>query len=132
VSGTAHEIERTSEAREPVHVYFSDEPIDRKAIDLKELARLDEFRTEMEAKGLVAEYADPTSLGYQVREAVEHDLTRMNLGVTALPIAAPPNMPCRGCGMTSSIRASSSRTSATLCGPTLEMLCRYTVLRTSL
>jgi hypothetical protein len=46
-----------------VHVYFSDEPIDRNAIDLNELARLGEFREEMEPKGLVAVYVDPTDLG---------------------------------------------------------------------
>jgi hypothetical protein len=43
----------------------------------------------MEAKGLVFVYSDPTDLGHQVREAVEHDLTQMNLGVAALPVAAP-------------------------------------------
>jgi hypothetical protein len=73
-----------------VHVYFSDEPIDRHAIDLNELARLNEFRAEMEAKGLVGVYADPNDLGYQVRDAIEHDLTLMDLGVEALPVAAPP------------------------------------------
>jgi nucleoside 2-deoxyribosyltransferase len=90
VSGTAHEIERTSKAGKPVHVYFSDEPIDRKAIDLKELSRLSEFRKAMESKGLVHEYTDPTNLGYQVREAVEHDLTQMNLGVAEQPATASP------------------------------------------
>jgi hypothetical protein len=43
----------------------------------------------MEAKALVFVYSDPTDLGHQVREAVEHDLTQMNLGVAALPVAAP-------------------------------------------
>jgi hypothetical protein len=90
VSGTAHEIERTSEADKPVHVYFSDEPINRHAVDLEELARLKEFRAEMEAKGLVGVYADPTDLGYQVREAVEHDLTQMDLGVAELSNAVGP------------------------------------------
>ncbi|CCK60112.1 hypothetical protein [Mycobacterium canetti] len=88
VSGTAHEIERTSDAGKPVHVYFSDEPISRKA-DPKELARLNKFREEMQAKSLLGLYADPTDLGYQVREAIEHDLTQMDLGVAALPVAAP-------------------------------------------
>jgi len=88
VSGTAHEIERTSKAGKPVHVYFSDEPINRNAIDLTELARLDAFRGEMELKGLVRLYADPIDLGHQVREAVEHDLINMDLGVTALPATA--------------------------------------------
>lgn len=88
VSGTAHEIERTTEAGKPVHVYFSDEPISRNA-DPKELARLNKFRKEMESKGLLGVYADPTDLGHQVREAIEHDLTQMDLGITPLPIAVP-------------------------------------------
>jgi hypothetical protein len=83
VSGTAHEIERTSEAGKPVHIYFSDEPISR-AANPKELMRLNAFRAEMEAKGLVGVYSDPTDLGHQVREAVEHDLTAMDLGVVQL------------------------------------------------
>jgi len=89
VSGTAHEIERTSEVGKPVHVYFSDEPISRTA-DPKELVRLNDFRAEMEVKGLVGVYSDPIDLGHQVREAVEHDLTQMDLGVEELPVAAPP------------------------------------------
>lgn len=88
VSGTAHEIERTTEAGKPVHVYFSDEPISRN-VDPAELTRLNKFREEMQQKGLLGLYADPTDLGYQVREAIEHDLTQMDLGVAALPVAAP-------------------------------------------
>jgi hypothetical protein len=87
VSGTAYEIERTSAVGKPVHVYFSDEPINRHA-DPAELARLNEFREEMQAKGLLGVYADPTDLGYQVREAIEHDLTQ--IGVEPLPVAGPP------------------------------------------
>jgi hypothetical protein len=89
VSGTAYEIERTSEAGKPVHVYFSDEPVSRSA-DPAELARVNEFRCEMQAKGLLGLYADPNDLGHQVREAVELDLARMDLGVAKLPVAAPP------------------------------------------
>ncbi len=89
VSGTAYEIERTSEAGKPVHVYFSDEPVSRSA-DPAELARLNEFRAEMEAKGLLGVYADPTDLGHQVREAIELDLARLDLGVAKLPVAAAP------------------------------------------
>jgi hypothetical protein len=88
VSGTAYEIERTSEAGKPVHVYFSDEPISRTA-DPEELLRLKEFRKEMESKALLGVYSDPTDLGHQVREAIELDLTRMDLGVSRLPVAAP-------------------------------------------
>jgi nucleoside 2-deoxyribosyltransferase len=90
VSGTAYEIERTSNAGKPVHVYFSAESIDRKNLDLDEFSRLLEFRKQMESKGLVQEYTDPTNLGYLVRDAVEHDLTQMSLG-SAVPAAASPD-----------------------------------------
>ncbi|WP_142926722.1 hypothetical protein [Mycobacterium marinum] len=53
------------------------------------MARLNNFRKEMESKGLLGLYADPNDLGYQVREAIEHDLTTMDLGVAVLPVAAP-------------------------------------------
>ena len=52
MSGTAREIERTADAGKPVHVYFSNEPVSR-SVDPKELARLNKFRAEMEAKGLL-------------------------------------------------------------------------------
>src|SRR6476620_2230689 len=79
VSGTAHEIERTAEAGKPVHVYFSNEPVSRSAAaDSEEMARLNKFREDMAARSLLGFYADPTDLGYQVREAVEHDLTQMD------------------------------------------------------
>ena len=82
VSGTAHEIERTAEAGKPVHVYFSNEPVSRSAAaDSEEMARLNKFREDMAARSRLGFYADPTDLGYQVREAVEHDLTQMDLGV---------------------------------------------------
>jgi hypothetical protein len=91
VSGTAHEIERTAEAGKPVHVYFSNEPVSRSAAaDSEEMARLNKFREDLAARSLLGFYADPTDLGYQVREAVEHDLTQMDLGVAELPVAAPP------------------------------------------
>jgi hypothetical protein len=89
VSGTAHEIERTSEAGKPVHVYFSNEPVDRN-VDPKELARLNEFRKELEGKGLLGVYSDPTDLGHQVWEAVEYDVAQMGLGVPQLPGAVGP------------------------------------------
>jgi hypothetical protein len=89
VSGTAHEIERTAQAGKPVHVYFSDEPVSRNA-DPEELARLNAFRAEMEANNLLGVYVDPTDLGHQVREAIEHDVIQMELGVAKLPTAAPP------------------------------------------
>ncbi|MGW4843172.1 hypothetical protein [Nocardia brasiliensis] len=79
VSGTAEEIERANEAGRPVHVWFSDEPLDRHA-DLDELARLKSFRQELESKGLLGIYADLNDLGYKVRAAVEEDISAMGLG----------------------------------------------------
>ncbi|HTY31692.1 hypothetical protein [Mycobacterium sp.] len=89
VSGTAHEIERTAEAGKPVHVCFSDEPVSRNA-DPAELQRLNTFRAEMEANNLLGVYADPTDLGHQVREAIEHDVVKLDIGVVRLPTASPP------------------------------------------
>ncbi|MGO9508652.1 MAG: hypothetical protein ACLPXZ_15360 [Mycobacterium sp.] len=68
--------------------YFSDEPVNRNA-DPAELARLKEFRGELQAKNLLGVYVDPTGLGHQVREANEHDLAQMELGVAPLPVAVP-------------------------------------------
>jgi hypothetical protein len=73
-----------------VHVYFSDEPIDRNAIDLNELARLGEFREEMEPKGLVAVYVDPTDLGLPSPWSHRARPDTMDLGVDALAVVAPP------------------------------------------
>lgn len=83
VSGTAEEIERAASSGKPVHVWFSDEPVDRKA-DLKELARLQKFRKELEDKGLLGVYADLNDLAYKVREAIESDISRLGLGAPSV------------------------------------------------
>lgn len=88
VSGTAEEIERASTAGKPVHVYFSDEPIPRDA-DFDQLARLREFRKELEGKGLLGFYANPNDLAYEVRAAIEHDIDQMDLGGRTLPNRPP-------------------------------------------
>lgn len=80
VSGTAEEIQRAADAGKHVHVYFSDEPIDRKKADFGELARLQEFQTELQAKGLLGEYSDLNDLAYKVRDAVEQDVAELGLG----------------------------------------------------
>lgn len=85
VSGTAEEIQRAADAGKHVHVYFSDEPIDRKTADLKELARLQEFQTELQAKGLLGEYSDLNDLAYKIRDAVEQDVTELGLGDVSVP-----------------------------------------------
>jgi hypothetical protein len=83
VSGTAEEIERAAASGKPVHVWFSDEPVDRNA-DLKELARLQKFRKELEDKGLLGVYADLNDLAYKVGEAIESDISRLGLGTPSV------------------------------------------------
>jgi hypothetical protein len=80
VSGTAHEIKRSTEAGKPVHTWFSEEPIERHNIDPKELARLAKYRKELEGQGLLGVYANPNDLAYKVRTAIEHDIDKMGLG----------------------------------------------------
>lgn len=84
VSGTAEEIERAADAGKPVHVYFSDEPIDRSKFDATEFARLEKFRAEMQSKGLLGVYTDLNDLAFKVRNALEDDVTEMGLGAPSV------------------------------------------------
>ena len=79
VSGTAEEIERAHAAGKPVHVWFSDEPLPR-GIQGAEVDRLNDFKKQMESAGLLGSYSSPEDLGFQVRNAIEHDLTMLDLG----------------------------------------------------
>jgi hypothetical protein len=65
-----------------VHVWFSEEPMPRDA-DLEQVAALREFKQTLEPLGLLGTYASPDDLGFKVRQAVEHDLTVLNLGPVA-------------------------------------------------
>lgn len=82
VSGTAEEIERAHEARKPVHVWFSDEPIPRDA-DLDQVAALRNFKEKLEALGLLGAYSSPEDLAFKVRQAIESDLDELELGPLA-------------------------------------------------
>lgn len=84
VSGTAEEIEQAADSGKPVHVWFSNEPINRKNIDLEELARLEKFRKELEGRGLLGIYADLNDLAYKVRDAIERDISGMGLGAPSV------------------------------------------------
>lgn len=84
VSGTAEEIERAADNGTPVHVWFSDEPIDRKSADFAELARLQQFRDELEKKGLLGVYSDLNDLSYKIRDAIESDINDMGLGAPSV------------------------------------------------
>lgn len=84
VSGAAEEIQRAHEAEagKPVHVYFSEEPLPRN-VDEKQLAAPRKFQASLEFRGLLGRYANPEALGFQVRNAVEHDLEHLSLGAVA-------------------------------------------------
>lgn len=93
VSGTAEEIQRAHNHGKPVHVYFSNEPLPRDA-DLQQVQALRDFKAILEDLGLLGEYANPEDLAYQVRNAVESDLPRLDLGaVTVRKVASDHAMP---------------------------------------
>ncbi|MEC4612577.1 hypothetical protein [Tsukamurella tyrosinosolvens] len=83
VSGTAEEIERAADQGKPIHVWFSDEPIPRN-VDLDQLERLNAFRGELEAKGLLGVYTDTSDLAYRVRDAIEADVEKLGLGAPSV------------------------------------------------
>jgi hypothetical protein len=89
VSGTAHEISRATEAGKHVHTWFSEEPIERRAVDPEELVRLAEYRKELEGQGLLGVYVSPEDLAHKVRTAVEQDIDEMGLGTAQLPTSSP-------------------------------------------
>lgn len=76
VSGTAEEIERARGRGAPVHVYFSEMPIPR-SVDPDELKRLNEYRGELQAEGLLGSYASHDDLAAKVRTALERDVAEL-------------------------------------------------------
>lgn len=79
VSGTAEEIQRAHEGGKPVHVWFSDEPLPRN-VDLDQVAALRQFKESLEPLGLLGSYASPDDLAFKVRQAIESDLSLLELG----------------------------------------------------
>lgn len=77
VSGTAEEIKRAHAAGKPVHVYFSTEDIPRSA-DPDQLAKLAQFKKDMESEGLLGEYSSPENLANQVSNAIDFDVNTQN------------------------------------------------------
>lgn len=77
VSGTAEEIERAMSAGKPVHIWFSDAPVSRDR--LASAQEVDDFRKSLQSRGLLGTYSDPADLAFQVRQAVESDLDRLDL-----------------------------------------------------
>lgn len=80
VSGTAEEIQRSHDAGKPVHVWFSEEPLPRDT-DLEQVQALGEFKQTLMPLGLLGTYASPDDLAYKVRQAVESDIDRLDVGV---------------------------------------------------
>lgn len=79
ISGTAEELDKAVDDGKQVHVYFSDAPVNR--ADLESAAELEEFSKSLESRGLYGSYSDATDLGFQVRQAIESDLDKLNLAV---------------------------------------------------
>ncbi len=75
-SGTAEEIERAKARGVPVHVYFSEMPVPR-SVEPSELERLNQFRAELQAEGLLGSYASLEDLSAKVRTALEHDVRQL-------------------------------------------------------
>jgi hypothetical protein len=77
ISGTAEELERAVDQGKHVHVFFSDAPVPRDA--LESAKEVEEFKKSLEAKGLYGSFSDAADLAYQVRNAIEADLQLMDL-----------------------------------------------------
>lgn len=82
-SGTAEELGRAREAGKPVHVYFSAMPVDRDH-NREQLAALDGFRESIQSMGLYGSFDSPGDLEAQVRRAIEHDISKLNLSAAAV------------------------------------------------
>jgi hypothetical protein len=78
VSGTAEEIQRAHQAGKPVHVYFSEEPINRSLVDVKQLAALETFRKSLGSEGLLGSYSGSLDLANQVLSAIDYDVSAKN------------------------------------------------------
>lgn len=77
ISGTAEELERAVGQGKHVHVFFSDAPVSRDA--LESAKEVEEFKKSLETKGLYGSFSDAADLAYQVRNAIESDLQLMDL-----------------------------------------------------
>jgi hypothetical protein len=83
VSGTAHEILRADAEGKPVHVWFSTEDLPRD-ITPEELKRLNDFKIDMQTHSLLGSYDGIEDLQAKVRDAIEHDLKKLDLGSIVL------------------------------------------------
>lgn len=77
LSGTVEELVRASEQGKPVHVFFSQQPVNPASIDTDQLDSLRAYKASLD--GLYSEFANESELVVQVWRAVEHDLRSLNL-----------------------------------------------------
>ena len=75
-SGTADEIECARDRGARVHVYFSEMPIPRNT-DPEELTHLNEYRSGLQAEGLLGSYASMEDLAAKVRTALDADISAL-------------------------------------------------------
>lgn len=78
VSGTVEEIERAVAQGKPVHLYFSTAPLPND-VDTEQLEGLRAFKAEISQRSLLGEFSSASELNHQVWQAIEHDLTALNL-----------------------------------------------------
>jgi len=83
VSGTVEEIERAVSSGKPVHLYFSRAPLPHD-VDTTQLEGLRNFKNEIRERGLLGEFDDIRQLENQIWSALEHDLAKIDLSVTAV------------------------------------------------
>jgi hypothetical protein len=82
VSGTAEEITRAHRDGKPVHVYFSNEAVERESIDPEQLRALADFKTTLSSEGLLGSYENPQHLASQVVSAIDYDVNVRDWGAT--------------------------------------------------
>ena len=82
VSGTAEEITRPHRDGKPVHVYFSNEAVERHTVDPDQLRALAEFKATLGSEGLLGSYENPQHLASQVVSAIDYDVNSRDWGAT--------------------------------------------------
>jgi len=88
VSGTVEEIERALDQGKPVHLYFSTAPLPND-VDTAQLDGLRAFRQEIQTRGLLGEFNNPSQLQHEVWKAIEYDIPHLDLGVPTLQSHQP-------------------------------------------
>jgi hypothetical protein len=91
-SGTVEELERSLDARKPVHVYFSDQDLPAD-VDLDQVAALRALKERLQKEGLYGTFTSQDDLKTKVRSAIEHDLSKLALAAPTLAPVVPAARP---------------------------------------